>query len=43
MALMRAAAAETVGLVVLPYDADFDVIAEATGQPTEWVAPRGSL
>ncbi len=28
---------------VLHYDADFDVIAEITGQPTRWIAPRGSL
>ncbi len=28
---------------VLHYDADHDRIAAITGQPTEWVAPRGSL
>ena len=28
---------------LLHYDADFDVIAEITGQPTRWIAPRGSL
>ena len=41
--LIIAAAAETAGLTVLHYDADFDAIAAVTGQPTEWVAPRGSL
>ncbi len=41
--LLIAAAAESAGLPVLHYDADFDVIAEITGQPTRWIAPRGSL
>lgn len=41
--LLIAAAAEVNDLVVLHYDADFDRIAEVTGQPTEWVAPRGTL
>jgi predicted nucleic acid-binding protein len=41
--LLIAAAAEAAGLPVLHYDADFDVIAEITGQPTRWIAPRGSL
>lgn len=41
--LLVAAAAEAAGLVVLHYDADFDRIAEVTGQPTEWVVPRGSV
>jgi len=26
-----------------PYDEDYDRIAEITGQPAEWIAPRGSL
>lgn len=43
LALLIAAAAEVNDLVVLHYDADFDRIAEVTGQPTEWVAPKGSL
>jgi hypothetical protein len=25
------------------YDADYDTIAEITGQPVRWAAPRGSL
>ncbi len=41
--LIIAAVAETAGLIVLHYDSDYDVIAEVTGQPTEWVAPRGTL
>ena len=41
--LLIAAAAERAGLIVLHYDADYDVIASATGQQVEWVAPRGSL
>jgi predicted nucleic acid-binding protein len=41
--LIVAATAETHGATVLHYDADFDRIAAVTGQPVEWVAPRGSL
>ena len=41
--LVIAATAESAGLTVLHYDADFDRIAEITGQPVEWVVPRGSL
>jgi predicted nucleic acid-binding protein len=41
--LLIAAAAEFKGVTVLHYDEDFDRIADITGQPTEWVAPRGSL
>ncbi len=37
------ASAELAGATVLHYDADYDRIAAITGQPTEWVAPRGSL
>jgi predicted nucleic acid-binding protein len=40
---MIAVAAERAGLVVLHYDKDFDLIAGVTGQPCEWVAPKGSL
>lgn len=38
-----AAAAETAGLTVLHYDADFERIAEVTGEPMQWVAPRGTV
>jgi len=41
--LLVAATAETAGLAVLHYDADFDRIAKVTGQPVEWVVPRGSV
>jgi predicted nucleic acid-binding protein len=41
--LIISAAAESAGLTVLHYDADFDRIATATGQPVEWVVPRGRL
>jgi predicted nucleic acid-binding protein len=41
--LLIAATAEIEGLTVLHYDADFDLIAEATGQPMEWVVPQGSI
>lgn len=41
--LIVAAAAESAGLAVLHYDGDFERIAEVTGQPHEWVAPRGAL
>lgn len=41
--LLLAAIAEIEQLTVLHYDADFDLIAELTGQPTEWVLPRGTI
>lgn len=41
--LVIAAAAESAGLTVLHYDADFERIAEVTGQPQEWVVPRGTV
>jgi hypothetical protein len=41
--LVVAAAAEQAGLTLLHYDADFELIATVTGQPTEWVVPRGSI
>jgi predicted nucleic acid-binding protein len=41
--LLLAATAEFHDLTVLHYDADFESIASATGQPTEWIAPRGSV
>jgi predicted nucleic acid-binding protein len=40
--LVVAATAEVHGATVLHYDHDFDVIASLTGQPTQWVVPRGS-
>lgn len=41
--LLIAAAAEASGLTLLHYDRHFDLIAEVTGQPSEWLAPRGTL
>ena len=41
--LIIAATAELAGLTVLHYDEDYDRIAKITGQPVEWVAPKGSL
>ncbi len=41
--LLIAATAEIEGLMVLHYDADFDLIAEVTGQPSEWIVPRGTI
>jgi predicted nucleic acid-binding protein len=41
--LLIAAVAELEGAVVWHYDEDYDRIAEITGQPTEWIALRGSL
>jgi len=37
-----AAVAEAHDLTVLHYDADFELIADVTGQPQEGVAPRGT-
>ena len=37
-----AALADAHGLVVLHYDADFELIAEITGQPHQWVVARGT-
>lgn len=41
--LLVAACAEQAGLTVLHYDADFERIAKLTGQPTQWIVPRGSV
>jgi predicted nucleic acid-binding protein len=41
--LLIAAAAEAAALIVLHYDHDFDLIAEITGQPTEWILPPGTV
>jgi predicted nucleic acid-binding protein len=40
--LLIAATAEIKDLTVWHYDADFEVIAEVTGQAAEWVVPRGT-
>jgi predicted nucleic acid-binding protein len=41
--LLIAAVAERAGLIVLHYDADFEIVAAVTKQSMEWVAPQGSL
>jgi predicted nucleic acid-binding protein len=41
--LLVAAAAETLNVAVLHYDADFDLIAAVTGQRCSWVVPAGSV
>ena len=41
--LLIAAVAARIGLAVVHYDSDYDIIASVTGQPTRWAAPRGSL
>jgi hypothetical protein len=41
--LLVAACAESAGLAVLHYDADFERIAELTGQRVQWIVPRGSV
>ncbi len=41
--LIIAAVAEAKGLTVLHYDADYDRIAEVTGQDAEWIVPRRSV
>lgn len=41
--LLISAVAERAGLTVLHYDANYDIVAAATGQPMRWVVPRGSI
>jgi hypothetical protein len=41
--LIIAACAEVHDATVVHYDADYDRIAAVTGQPAEWVVPRGSV
>jgi predicted nucleic acid-binding protein len=41
--LLIAAAAESAGLALVHYDADFDRIAAVTGQACEWVVPAGTV
>ena len=41
--LIIAAVAELHELTVLHYDRDFETIAQATGQPVEWVVERGTV
>lgn len=41
--LLIAATAQRHGLVVIHYDADYDLIADITNQRCEWVVPQGSV
>ena len=41
--LLIAAAAEELGVTVLHYDGDFDMIASVTGQRCQWVVPAGTM
>jgi predicted nucleic acid-binding protein len=41
--LLIAAAAESAGVPLCHYDADFELIAAVTGQPVRPIAPLGSL
>ncbi len=41
--LLIAAVAERERVTVLHYDSDYEIIAKVTGQPIEWVVPRGSV
>ena len=41
--LVLAAIADIEELTLLHYDADFDLMSSITGQPAEWVVPRGSI
>jgi predicted nucleic acid-binding protein len=41
--LLIAAVAERERVTLLHYDSDYELIAEATGQPMRWVVPRGTV
>jgi predicted nucleic acid-binding protein len=41
--LLVAAVAERERVTVLHYDGDYDLIAQITGQPMQWVVPRGTV
>ncbi len=41
--LLVAAVAERHDVTILHYEPAYELIAELTGQPTEWVVPEGSL
>lgn len=40
--LMLAAIAQAHSAVVLHYDSDYERVADVTGQPHEWIIPRGT-
>jgi predicted nucleic acid-binding protein len=41
--LLIAAVAERERVTLLHYDSDYDLITQVTGQPAEWVVPRGTV
>jgi predicted nucleic acid-binding protein len=41
--LLVAAVAEREHVTVVHYDGDYDFIAQITGQPVQWVVPRGTV
>jgi hypothetical protein len=41
--LLIAAVAEREQVTLLHYDSDYDLITEITGQPMQWVVPRGTV
>jgi predicted nucleic acid-binding protein len=41
--LLVAAVAERERVILLHYDGDYDLIAQVTGQPVQWVVPRGTV
>ena len=41
--LLIAAVAERERVTLLHYDSDYDLIAQVTGQPMQWVVPRGTV
>jgi predicted nucleic acid-binding protein len=41
--LLIAAVTERERIIVLHYNGDYDLITEITGQPTQWVVPRGTV
>jgi len=41
--LLVAAVAERERVIVIHYDSDYELIAQVTGQPMQWVVPRGTV
>jgi hypothetical protein len=41
--LLIAAVAERERVTVLHYDGDYELIAQVTGQPVQWVIPHGTV
>ena len=41
--LLIAAVAEREHVTVLHYDSDYELIAQLTAQPVQWVVPRGTV